>query len=69
MSFPADPACVLCSESFYCGLEQCTIHGEATYNSNITKYDCEKIRCSCIPGRMLCGEDGSVSKYIGEDSG
>lgn len=47
-------------ESFYCGLEECEVKGEATYNANVTKYDCNSIKCACIPGRMLCGENGSV---------
>lgn len=31
-------------------------------DANETNYHCEKINCACIPGRFLCGEDGSVSK-------
>lgn len=34
------------------------------YYRNETKYECQNVRCSCIPGRMLCGEAGSVD--IGE---
>lgn len=30
--------------------------------SNETHYRCDKMKCACIPGRFLCGEDGSVSK-------
>lgn len=33
-------------------------------DSNQTNYKCGKIQCSCIPGRFLCGEDGSVSAYL-----
>jgi hypothetical protein len=25
--------------------------------------DCENIKCSCVTGRMLCGEAGSVGKH------
>lgn len=31
-------------------------------DANETNYHCEKINCACIPGRFLCGEDGSVSE-------
>ncbi|CAG7855102.1 ABC transporter G family member ARB_01379 {ECO:0000305} Short=ABC transporter ARB_01379 {ECO:0000305}; Flags: Precursor [Serendipita indica DSM 11827] len=48
-------------ESFYCGLEKCTSDIEYGYNKNTTFANCEKIKCSCIPGRMLCGEAGSVN--------
>lgn len=37
---------------------------ETTYYRNESTYECENIKCSCIPGRMLCGEAGSVD--IGE---
>ncbi|KAJ3516568.1 hypothetical protein NLJ89_g1034 [Agrocybe chaxingu] len=51
-------------ESFYCALDQCISKKEASYNTNTTIYDCKKIKCSCVPGRFICGEDGSVD--IGE---
>ncbi|SCV74104.1 BQ2448_6536 [Microbotryum intermedium] len=47
-------------ESFYCGLRNCTSTLQMGYDSNYTEYTCEEMSCSCIPGRMLCGEDGSV---------
>jgi ABC-type lipoprotein export system ATPase subunit len=47
-------------ESFYCGLSNCTATFEAGYDTNSTLYTCEQVECACIPGRMLCGEDGSV---------
>lgn len=47
-------------ESFYCGLENCSWDMKATENRNTTSYRCEKIQCSCIPGRMLCGEADSI---------
>lgn len=37
---------------------------KADYNRNETHYRCENIKCKCIPGRMLCGEQGSID--IGE---
>jgi hypothetical protein len=46
-------------ESFYCGLEQCKSDLKVGYDANSTIYQCEKINCSCIPGRFICGEDGS----------
>ncbi|KAF2196294.1 hypothetical protein GQ43DRAFT_383655 [Delitschia confertaspora ATCC 74209] len=51
-------------ESFYCALDTCSAKWEATSDSNTTEYKCENIKCKCIPGRMLCGEAGSVD--IGE---
>ena len=51
-------------ESFYCALDTCSWKAEKYENRNTTDYRCEHIKCKCIPGRMLCGEDGSVD--IGE---
>lgn len=36
----------------------------ADYDHNETHYRCQNVRCKCIPGRMLCGEEGSID--IGE---
>lgn len=47
-------------ESFYCNLEECESTAEFDEARNNTAYDCNKIKCSCIPGRFLCGEAGSV---------
>ncbi|KAF2717150.1 putative ABC transporter [Polychaeton citri CBS 116435] len=47
-------------ESFYCGLDTCSWQLDNKPDRNITRYRCENIKCRCIPGRMLCGEDGSV---------
>lgn len=47
-------------ESFYCALDTCTWKAEDYEDRNTTLYHCENIQCKCIPGRMLCGEDGSV---------
>ncbi len=30
-------------------------------DSNSTRYECKTIECACVPGRFLCGEDGSVN--------
>jgi hypothetical protein len=49
-------------ESFYCKLEQCQWEAPQGPETNETRYHCEKIACSCIPGRFLCGENGSVSE-------
>jgi hypothetical protein len=35
---------------------------DVEYDKTTTNYNCKKIKCSCIPDRMLCGKDGSVSK-------
>ncbi|GAA5976093.1 hypothetical protein JCM10908_005384 [Rhodotorula pacifica] len=47
-------------ESFYCGLSNCTATRDVQYGANTTEYKCEKVECACIPGKMLCGENGSV---------
>ncbi|KAE8136216.1 hypothetical protein BDV38DRAFT_117026 [Aspergillus pseudotamarii] len=47
-------------ESFYCGLDTCEWGLETTHDRNRTHYKCENIKCKCIPGRMLCGEEGSI---------
>lgn len=47
-------------ESFYCALDTCSWDMNAQYDRNETSYKCENIQCACIPGRMLCGEDGSI---------
>lgn len=36
---------------------------DVQYDKTVTTYKCPKIKCSCIPDRMLCGKDGSVSEY------
>ncbi|PLN84580.1 putative ABC transporter [Aspergillus taichungensis] len=51
-------------ESFYCGLDTCNWDLETTHDQNVTSYRCDNISCRCIPGRMLCGEEGSID--IGE---
>ncbi|KII85250.1 hypothetical protein PLICRDRAFT_337205 [Plicaturopsis crispa FD-325 SS-3] len=51
-------------ESFYCELDTCKSDTIPGYDTNITQYACDHIKCSCIPGRFICGEDGSVD--IGE---
>ena len=47
-------------ESFYCGLDTCKWTSEVTDVMNTTTYNCENIKCKCIPDRMLCGADGSI---------
>ena len=68
VTFSCDNATSSCSfqfwtaqqESFYCGLDSCLSESKPGYDTNSTAYACEKIKCKCIPGRFLCGEDGSV---------
>ncbi|KAJ7471369.1 hypothetical protein B0H11DRAFT_2283088 [Mycena galericulata] len=48
-------------ESFYCALDQCSSSTTPEYNANVTTYACDRIKCSCIPNRFICGEDGSVN--------
>ncbi|KAK5000846.1 FAD-dependent urate hydroxylase, partial [Cryomyces antarcticus] len=47
-------------ESFYCALDTCSWTGTAEHDRNTTSYECKNIKCRCIPGRMLCGEEGSI---------
>ncbi|QRV74844.1 ATP-dependent permease [Ceratobasidium sp. AG-Ba] len=56
-------------ESFYCALDQCTSDLKVGYDTNTTQYHCDKIKCKCIPGRMLCGEEGSIdiSDFLSEE--
>ncbi|KAF4549686.1 ABC-2 type transporter-like protein 1 [Elsinoe fawcettii] len=56
-------------ESFYCALDHCGWSAEATETKNSTYYNCENIKCRCIPGRMLCGEEGSIDigEFLEED--
>lgn len=51
-------------ESFYCALEECSSETRPGYDTNSTIYACERIKCSCVPGRFICGEDGSVGEYF-----
>ncbi|KAF2837028.1 hypothetical protein M501DRAFT_1006948 [Patellaria atrata CBS 101060] len=56
-------------ESFYCGLDTCTWSGTHESYRNTTNYRCDNISCRCIPGRMLCGADGSIdiSDFLVQD--
>ncbi|KAB5594904.1 ATP-dependent permease [Ceratobasidium theobromae] len=47
-------------ESFYCALDHCENTLEVGHDTTTTKYHCDKIKCQCITGRMLCGEEGSI---------
>ncbi|KAJ9151833.1 ABC-2 type transporter [Pleurostoma richardsiae] len=47
-------------ESFYCHLDDCEATAVFDETQNKTTYACKKVECSCIPDRMLCGENGSV---------
>ncbi|KAG7005642.1 hypothetical protein G7Y79_00018g044490 [Physcia stellaris] len=51
-------------ESFYCDLDTCSFSSKNEYERNVTSYKCDNIQCACVPGRMLCGEEGSID--IGE---
>ena len=48
-------------ESFFCDLDACSFSAKNEYERNVTSYKCDNIRCACIPGRMLCGEEGAGS--------
>lgn len=47
-------------ESFYCALDTCSAGVDVFDNGNSTNYKCDNIKCRCVPGRMLCGENGSI---------
>lgn len=47
-------------ESFYCHLSDCDSGAYYGETKNTTSYKCDHITCSCIPGRMMCGKDGSL---------
>lgn len=47
-------------ESFYCGLTDCEFDWDVGASTNLTRYECKNIQCACVPGRMLCGERGSI---------
>ncbi|OSX57659.1 hypothetical protein POSPLADRAFT_1185639 [Postia placenta MAD-698-R-SB12] len=47
-------------ESFYCSLDTCTSGADPAAGINATRYDCEHIQCKCVPGRFICGENGSI---------
>ncbi|KAI0783919.1 hypothetical protein BC629DRAFT_1582504 [Irpex lacteus] len=56
-------------ESFYCSLDTCTSSVDIGHDKNVTKYDCEHIQCKCVPGRFICGENGSIdiSDFLKDD--
>ncbi|KAF9260110.1 hypothetical protein L218DRAFT_1079508 [Marasmius fiardii PR-910] len=56
-------------ESFYCALDGCSSRVKHGYDTNTTMYECDKLKCSCVPGRFICGEDGSVdiSDFLTEE--
>ncbi|KAI0313645.1 hypothetical protein OF83DRAFT_1065122, partial [Amylostereum chailletii] len=56
-------------ESFYCSLDTCKTVVQPGYDVNTTLYNCDHIKCSCVPGRFICGEDGSVdiSDFLTEE--
>ena len=55
-------------ESFYCALDTCSWEAKNYDDRNTTFYQCENMKCKCVPGRMLCGEEGSVdiSEFLTE---
>ncbi|KAI9725940.1 MAG: hypothetical protein M1828_002268 [Chrysothrix sp. TS-e1954] len=56
-------------ESFYCALESCSSRSELEPDRNTTKYSCDTIKCRCVPGRPLCGEEGTIdiSDFLTEE--
>ncbi|KAK7027255.1 FAD-dependent urate hydroxylase [Paramarasmius palmivorus] len=56
-------------ESFYCALDGCSSEIIPGYDKNTTVYQCDKLKCSCVPGRFICGENGSVdiSDFLKEE--
>ncbi|KAJ1994546.1 (ABC) transporter [Coemansia spiralis] len=76
MTFSCDRPSTSCSaqfwisgkEAFYCDLDQCNI---GTWGSKSTaSINCKRMKCSCIPGRFLCGNYGlDISSVLGEVEG
>ncbi|ORY03173.1 ABC transporter [Basidiobolus meristosporus CBS 931.73] len=56
-------------ESFYCTLDHCKFREDHSYDGNATYYTCPNIRCKCMPGQILCGQEGSIdiSEFLEED--
>ncbi|KAF2007261.1 hypothetical protein P154DRAFT_479984 [Amniculicola lignicola CBS 123094] len=56
-------------ESFYCALDTCSSSWTAASDRNTTEYRCDNIKCQCVPGRFLCGEEGSldIGDFLKED--
>lgn len=56
-------------ESFYCALDTCKSSRKVGFDQNTTLYECDNIKCSCVSGRFICGEDGSVdiSDFLTEE--
>ncbi|KAJ3522951.1 hypothetical protein NM688_g8799 [Phlebia brevispora] len=48
-------------ESFYCTLGNCTSGIDIGTDYNQTNYQCDDIKCKCVPGRFICGEGGSIN--------
>ncbi|KAJ1851985.1 (ABC) transporter [Coemansia sp. RSA 1822] len=55
-------------EAFYCNLNQCNV---GTWGAKSTAFvDCQQMKCSCIPGRFLCGNYGlDISSVLNEVEG
>ncbi|KAJ2826182.1 (ABC) transporter [Coemansia erecta] len=76
MTFGCDRATQSCNaefwisgkEAFYCSLDQCDI---GTWGAESTaSIDCQRMKCSCIPGRFLCGNYGlDISSVLNEVEG
>jgi hypothetical protein len=49
-------------ESFYCALQECDSSLKPGYENgtDTLTYACSKMQCKCVPGRFICGENGSV---------
>lgn len=70
VSFSCDASSATCQfqfwiggvESFYCALDDCaqSIDVGPEGKNNVTKAVCDTMKCKCVPGKMLCGESGSV---------
>ncbi|KAJ1935203.1 (ABC) transporter, partial [Linderina macrospora] len=55
-------------ESFYCDLDQCNT---STWGANSTALvQCKRMKCRCVPGRLLCGNFGfDISSVLEEVEG
>ncbi|TPX68950.1 hypothetical protein CcCBS67573_g07015 [Chytriomyces confervae] len=48
------------SESFYCGMSKCAFTRKEAHDRNSSVVACEHLDCKCLPGKILCGEPGSI---------
>ncbi len=51
---------LVCITSTFCFFIQVSSALGSTLTANLTKASCSKVKCDCIPDRVLCGKDGQL---------